>query len=43
MVLCYAEKDGLHVVACYEHWPLNEVYEKQVIILGATGDPPKKA
>lgn len=28
MVLCYAEKDGLHVVAYYEHWSVNEVYNK---------------
>lgn len=42
MVLCYAEKDGLHVVAYYEHWSVNEVYKKQLFILGATGNPPKK-
>jgi hypothetical protein len=28
MVLSYAEKDGLHVAAYYEHWSVNEVYNK---------------
>jgi len=42
MVLCYAEMDGLHVVAYYEHWSVNEVYKKQLFILRATGNPPKK-
>jgi len=28
MVLFYAEKDGLHVVAYYEHWSVKEVYKK---------------
>jgi len=27
MVSCYAEKDGLHVLAYYEHWSVNEKYK----------------